>query len=112
VTDIEDALAVIGRRKESNQKKSPPASVSHSAGRLIQTHTEDGASRYFTYDGKGLLTGQTIVDVCQTLTPTIVGTEGDDTITGTNGDDIIFGLGGNDTVDGGRGDDIICGGPG
>jgi hypothetical protein len=31
---------------------------------------------------------------CQGLTPTIIGTEGDDMLVGTDGDDVIAGLGG------------------
>ncbi len=45
---------------------------------------------------------------CNGLSPTIVGTDGDDTLTGTDGDDIIVGLGGDDTITAGAGDDIIC----
>jgi VCBS repeat-containing protein len=52
------------------------------------------------------------VSLCDGLTPTIVGTSGDDVIVGTWGDDIISGLGGADTIDGRGGDDIICGGYG
>ena len=51
-------------------------------------------------------------DQCETLTPTIIGTEGDDVINGTDGPDIIFGLGGNDIINGAGGDDIICAGDG
>lgn len=46
------------------------------------------------------------------LTPTIVGTAGNDNLTGTPGDDVIFGLGGNDKIAGRGGNDIICGGDG
>jgi uncharacterized repeat protein (TIGR01451 family) len=49
---------------------------------------------------------------CDGLTPTIVGTPGNNTISGTNGNDVIHGLGGNDIISGGNGDDIICGGEG
>ncbi len=52
------------------------------------------------------------VDDCANLTPTIVGTAGDDVLIGTEGPDIIFGLDGNDTIKGNGGDDIICGGKG
>jgi len=52
------------------------------------------------------------IDPCDGLTPTHVGTAGDDVITGTSGDDIIVGLGGDDTIDGQSGNDIICGGAG
>jgi uncharacterized repeat protein (TIGR01451 family) len=49
---------------------------------------------------------------CKTATPTIVGTEGDDTLVGTEKGDIIFALGGNDGVAGLGGNDLICGGSG
>ncbi len=48
--------------------------------------------------------------LCDGLTPTIVGTSGDDVIVGTSGDDIISGLSGADEINGRGGDDIICGG--
>lgn len=38
------------------------------------------------------------VDLCNTLTPTISGTAGNDTITGTSGDDVIFAGDGDDTI--------------
>jgi Ca2+-binding RTX toxin-like protein len=46
------------------------------------------------------------------ITPTIVGTPGDDVLSGTPGDDVILALGGDDAVAGGGGDDVICGGGG
>jgi uncharacterized repeat protein (TIGR01451 family) len=49
---------------------------------------------------------------CRTATPTIVGTEGDDTLVGTERGDVIFALGGNDSVAGLGGSDLICGGSG
>jgi len=49
---------------------------------------------------------------CAGLTPTLVGTDGNDDLKGTNGVDIILARGGNDTIKGKWGDDIICGGPG
>ncbi|MEM7325442.1 MAG: sigma-70 family RNA polymerase sigma factor [Actinomycetota bacterium] len=51
-------------------------------------------------------------DLCDQLSPTIVGTEMADMLVGTAGDDIIFGLGGHDEIVGGGGNDIICGGAG
>ncbi len=51
-------------------------------------------------------------DPCDTLTPTIEGTDGPDTIYGTAGDDIIFAKAGNDRVWGRGGNDIICLGEG
>lgn len=53
-----------------------------------------------------------VVADCNGLTPTRVGTEGDDNIEGTPGRDIIHGLGGNDTINGFGGNDVICGGSG
>jgi len=82
------------------------------AGRLTEVTEADGTVRTYTYDARGLLTSESVVDICATLTPTIQGTSGDDTINGTNGNDIIFGLEGNDTINGANGNDIICGGPG
>ncbi|WP_432511282.1 ExeM/NucH family extracellular endonuclease [Kineococcus sp. SYSU DK001] len=49
---------------------------------------------------------------CQGLTPTVVGTPGDDVLKGTNKADVIVGLGGNDVITGGNGDDVVCGGDG
>lgn len=49
---------------------------------------------------------------CFGLTPTIVGTPGNDTLRGTNNRDVIMGLGGDDRILGGNGDDVICGGSG
>ncbi len=49
---------------------------------------------------------------CAGLTPTHVGTQGDDSIYATNGPDIIFAYGGDDQIWGRQGDDIICAGPG
>ena len=46
---------------------------------------------------------------CNDLTPTLVGTTGNDILLGTSGDDVIAGLGGNDRISGLGGDDIICG---
>lgn len=51
-------------------------------------------------------------DPCETLRPTIRGTDGPDTLHGTPGDDVIFGGDGDDVIDGGGGDDILCGGNG
>jgi uncharacterized repeat protein (TIGR01451 family) len=48
--------------------------------------------------------------VCDGLTPTRVGTPGNDVINGTNGADVIHGLSGNDTINGANGADRICGG--
>ena len=45
---------------------------------------------------------------CQGLTPTIIGTYGDDIIQGTPGDDVIKALSGNDVVNASGGNDIIC----
>lgn len=52
------------------------------------------------------------VATCFGQTPTIVGTEGDDTLNGTAGDDVIVGLGGNDVIRGLEGNDTICAGAG
>ncbi len=49
---------------------------------------------------------------CSGLTPTILGSEGDDTLVGTAGDDVIFGRGGNDVILGLEGNDALCGGAG
>ena len=46
---------------------------------------------------------------CLNLTPTVIGTENDDTLVGTNARDVIIGLGGNDTIRGLGGPDVICG---
>ncbi len=49
------------------------------------------------------------VPPCGGLTPTIVGTNGNDVINGTGGADVIAGLGGNDKIYGKSGSDVICG---
>lgn len=46
------------------------------------------------------------------LTPTSVGTTGDDVVWGTAGDDVFFGLGGNDIVCAGAGNDLVMTGHG
>ncbi len=50
--------------------------------------------------------------LCNGLTATIVGSDGDDILEGTAGSDVIQALGGNDSVVGNEGDDVICGGDG
>ncbi len=49
---------------------------------------------------------------CSGLTPTILGSNGNDTLAGTAGDDVIFGRGGNDIILGLEGNDVLCGGTG
>jgi hypothetical protein len=49
---------------------------------------------------------------CAGLTPTMLGTNGDDILYGTRGRDVIHGLDGNDSIYGLGGDDVICGGEG
>ena len=51
-------------------------------------------------------------DPCAGLTPTLVGTAGNDVLVGTSGDDVIVGLGGNDVLCGGSGNDTLIGGKG
>jgi Ca2+-binding RTX toxin-like protein len=53
-----------------------------------------------------------VVPACNGLTPTIVGTAGNDTIAGGSGRDVILALAGNDTIKGNDGDDVVCGGDG
>src|SRR6185312_6162347 len=50
-----------------------------------------------------------VVPTCLGLTPTKVGTSGNDVINGTPGPDVIIGIGGHDTINGNDGDDVICG---
>ncbi|MGI9622321.1 MAG: DUF1501 domain-containing protein [Acidimicrobiales bacterium] len=49
---------------------------------------------------------------CEGLSPTIVGTAGDDVLVGTPGRDVILAKGGNDVVRGLGGNDVVCAGPG
>jgi hypothetical protein len=49
---------------------------------------------------------------CYGLTPTIVGTSGNDALHGTPGPDVIAGRDGSDRVYGNRGNDVLCGGAG
>ncbi len=74
---------------------------------------------YIVSDGSMTATGTVDVEVAQqsfrqlcSLTPTILGTTGDDIITGTPGDDVIRARRGNDVIDGRGGNDVICAGPG
>ena len=53
-----------------------------------------------------------VVPKCQGLTPTILGTGGNDVITGTAGADVVHALGGADRVDGLGAGDKLCGGDG
>jgi Ca2+-binding RTX toxin-like protein len=48
--------------------------------------------------------------LCGGLTPTILGTQGDDVIAGTSGNDVIATLDGDDTVKADGGNDVVCGG--
>jgi len=59
-----------------------------------------------------LATAHADTPTCAGLTPTIVGTSGNDDLTGTPGNDIVFLDAGNDRFDGKGGDDKICGGAG
>lgn len=64
--------------------------------------------------GTGGGTGATTVasQPCRQLTPTILGTTGDDTIEGTAGNDVIWTGAGNDVIHGNGGNDTICAGAG
>jgi hypothetical protein len=53
-----------------------------------------------------------VVPKCQGMTPTILGTVGNDAITGTPGVDVVHALSGNDKVDGLGAGDKLCGGDG
>lgn len=50
--------------------------------------------------------------LCDGLTPTIIGTSGNDILWGTEDRDVISGLAGNDLINGHGGNDVICGGQG
>ncbi len=105
----------------------------HGTAALVTTGPDAGKVRYtptpgflgadtFTYDvsdGDLVATGAVSVVVRAVplrslcgLTPTLVGTRGNDVITGTPGNDVIYGRRGNDVIDGGGGNDVVCGGPG
>ena len=107
--------------------------AAHGTAELISSGPDAGKVRYtpsaghrgtdsFTYvvsDGLLTVEGTVQVRIVQPsfrtlcgLTPTIVGTKGDDVITGTPGDDVIRARRGADVIDGNGGNDIICGGPG
>ena len=124
-----------GPADESSQTLlvSSVGSPSHGSAAIITSGPDAGKVRYtpvagfsgadsFTYvvsDGSITATGTVAVTVAQQsfrtlcgLTPTILGTLGNDVITGTPGDDVIRARRGNDVIDGNGGDDIICGGPG
>ena len=63
-------------------------------------------------DHDPLLVGIDLAERCGGLTPTLVGTNGDDRIDGTSGVDVIVGGAGNDRIRGLGGNDVICGGAG
>lgn len=56
--------------------------------------------------GAWLLAG---VVTCFGMTPTKIGTGGNDALIGTPGDDVIVGMGGDDVIDGKGGNDRLCG---
>lgn len=70
------------------------------------------ADPYRSSDHEPLIVGIDLVELCAGLTPTIIGTDGDDVLAGTNGTDVIMGLGGDDIISGRNGDDVLCGGAG
>jgi Ca2+-binding RTX toxin-like protein len=53
-----------------------------------------------------------VVDTCNGLTATIVGTDAADVLTGTPGNDVVVAKDGNDTINGNGGNDTICAGKG
>ncbi|GAB1818594.1 hypothetical protein HerbRD11066_17580 [Herbidospora sp. RD11066] len=57
-------------------------------------------------------TATAAAQTCESLTATVVGTEGPDTLVGSPDRDVIVGLGGDDDISGLGGDDVICGGAG
>lgn len=68
-----------------------------------------------------LTASEPVTGLCNGLTPTMTGTNGNDLLIGTDGDDVIvagegldeiYGLGGNDTICGNRDGDVIDGGNG
>jgi hypothetical protein len=61
---------------------------------------------------RGVFLWRPVVPTCQGLSPTRIGTAGDDSITGTRGRDVIVALGGAESVRGGDGSDTIEGGGG
>lgn len=67
---------------------------------------------YRSSDHDPLVIGIDLVESCNGLVPTILGTAGDDLIIAGNGVQVIMGLGGDDVILGGNGDDVICGGAG
>lgn len=77
-----------------------------SPGQIVSLYSPD---QYRISDHDPLIVGMSLNAACNGLTPTIIGTPGDDVIHGTNGNDVIAGLGGNDIIYGGNGDDVICG---
>lgn len=77
---------------------------------VLATYELSSSLRVFEVTGIGDGGPTPPEDPC--ASPTMTGTEGDDSIVGTPGDDVIAGLGGNDFIIGGRGNDTICGGVG
>jgi Ca2+-binding RTX toxin-like protein len=59
-----------------------------------------------------LTTTPPIIETCDGLNATIVGTAGDESIPGTPGPDVIDGLGGVDIINALGGNDVLCGGSG
>jgi predicted extracellular nuclease len=70
------------------------------------------ADPYRSSDHDPLVFGIDLDERCQGLSPTLLGTDGDEELTGTNGVDVIMGSGGEDVILGGNAADVICGGLG
>ncbi|HWH30858.1 MAG TPA: ExeM/NucH family extracellular endonuclease, partial [Mycobacteriales bacterium] len=70
------------------------------------------ADAYRSSDHDPIVLGLDLVESCDGLEPTLVGTEGDDVLRAGNGADVVMGLGGDDVVEGMSGDDVVCGGSG
>lgn len=70
------------------------------------------ANPYRSSDHDPLVLGIDLLERCNGLLPTLLGTAGDDVLRGTNGVDVILGLGGDDTIAGVNAADVICGGAG
>ena len=112
--ELGQSIATVSAVVTDSLSGPPSASIS----RLVSTSVAGAQSSVLTAadragNSASKACGYTVVvPTCQGLTPTILGTGGNDVIRGTAGVDVIHALGGADRVDGLGAGDKLCGGDG
>ena len=112
--ELGQSIATVSAVVTDSLSGPPSASIS----RLVSTAVAGAHSAVLTAaDRAGNTASQScgytvVVPKCQGMTPTILGTGGNDVIRGTAGVDVIHALGGADRVDGLGAGDKLCGGDG